>query len=216
MFKCAIFDLDGVVVDTVPIHFKAWKQMFSEYGIDFNFDDYKSKVDGIPRYDGAKAILTNLNDAEIKEAGDKKQGYFLEFIEKEDVPRHNSSIELIKDLKKRGKKIAIASSSKNCKRILEKIGIISIAGTIVDGNDITKGKPDPQIFQLAAQRLQCNYENCIVFEDAVLGVEAALNGKMHCIGIDRYNNPARLAKANLVVKDLSEVNYETIERLFKK
>ena len=216
MFKCAIFDLDGVVVDTVPIHFKAWKQMFSEYGIDFNFDDYKSKVDGIPRYDGAKAILTNLNDAEIKEAGDKKQGYFLEFIEKEDVPRHSSSIELIKDLKKRGKKIAIASSSKNCKRILEKIGIISIPGTIVDGNDITKGKPDPQIFQLAAQKLQCDYENCIVFEDAVLGVEAALNGKMYCIGIDRYNSPARLAKANLVVKDLSEVNYETIEGLFKK
>ena len=81
MFRGAIFDVDGVLVDTVPIHFKAWKKMFSEYGVDFTFDDYKSKVDGIPRYDGARAILKNLSDTEIKEAGDRKQRYFLEFID---------------------------------------------------------------------------------------------------------------------------------------
>jgi len=216
MFRGAIFDVDGVLVDTVPIHFKAWKKMFSEYGVDFTFDDYKSKVDGIPRYDGARAILKNLSDTEIKEAGDRKQRYFLEFIDEEEIPVYTSSIDLIKELKGHGKKIAFASSSRNCKRILERTKIIHLADAIVDGNDLTRGKPDPEIFQLAAQRLNCDYAECIVFEDAVLGVEAALNTEMLCIGIDRYDNPKRLAKASLVVKDLSGVDHKTIEDLFKK
>lgn len=216
MFKGAIFDLDGVVVNTVPIHFKAWKKMFSEYGIDFTFDDYKSKVDGIPRYDGARAILKEISDAELKEAADRKQKYFLEFIEKEDIPVYTSCVDLIKELKSHNKKIAVASSSRNCKRILQRAGIIHLADAIVDGNDITRAKPDPQIFQLAADRLGCAYAESVVFEDAVLGVEAAVNGRMLCIGIDRYGNPQRLAKANLVVEDLSKVDYETIEGLFKK
>ena len=216
MFKGAIFDLDGVVVNTVPIHFKAWKKMFFEYGIDFTFDDYKSKVDGIPRYDGARAILKDISDAELREASDRKQRYFLEFIEKEDIPVYTSCIDLIKELKSYDKKIAIASSSRNCKRILQRAGIIHLADAIVDGNDITRAKPDPQIFQLACERLGCAYAECVVFEDAVLGVEAAVNGKMLCIGIDRYSNPQRLAKANLVVDDLSKVDYKTIEGLFKK
>jgi len=216
MFKGAIFDLDGVIVDTVPIHFKAWKKMFSEYGIDFTFDEYKSKVDGIPRYDGARAILTDISEAELKEAGDRKQKYFLEFIEKEEILVDDSSIDLVKELKRHNKKIAFASSSRNCKRILQRVKIIHLADAIVDGNDITRAKPDPQIFRLACERLGCAYAECVVFEDAVLGVEAAVNGKMLCIGIDRYGNPKRLAKANLVVEDLSKVDYKTIEGLFKK
>jgi len=216
MFKCAIFDLDGVIVDTVPIHFKAWKKMFSEYGIDFTFDEYKRKVNGIPRYDGARVVLKDLNDAKIREAGDRKQKYFLEFIEKEAIPVYTSSIDFIKELKSHSKKIAFASSSRNCKRILQRAQIIHLADSIVDGNDLTRAKPDPQIFQLAAQRLRCANAECLVFEDAVLGIEAAVNGDMRCIGIDRYDNLARLRKANLVVKDLSEIDYKTIEKLFKE
>ena len=216
MFKGAIFDLDGVIVNTVPLHFKAWKTMFSEYGINFTFDDYKAKVDGIPRYDGARAILTDLSEAEVKQAAAKKQVYFVELIEKEKVPVYTSSIDLIKDLKSHGKKIAVASSSRNCKRILEQTKIIHLADAIVGGSDLTRGKPDPQIFQMAADRLACPHQECLVFEDAVLGVEAAINAKMPCIGIDRYGNPGRLARANLVVDDLSMVDYNRIEELFKK
>ena len=78
-FKSAIFDLDGVLVDTVPIHYKAWKKMFSEYSRNFGFKEYKEKVDGIPRFDGAKAILTEFSDEDIKTACDKKQTYFNPF-----------------------------------------------------------------------------------------------------------------------------------------
>jgi beta-phosphoglucomutase len=216
MFKGAIFDLDGVIVNTVPFHFKAWKKMFSEYGIDFNFNEYKHKIDGIPRFDGAKAILTDLSKSEIEKAGDIKQKYFLELVEKEKVPVYGSTVVLTKKLKEHNKKIAFASSSRNCKRILEKTGLMYLADTIVDGSDITRGKPDPQIFELAAQGLGCDYSECVVFEDAVLGVEAAINANMKCVGIDRYDNASRLAKADLVVKDLKETDYEAIEGLFGK
>ena len=214
MFKGAIFDLDGVIVNTVPFHFNAWKKMFSEYGINFTFDDYGKKVDGIPRYDGAKAILTNLNDEEIKKAGDKKQAYFLDMLEREEIPIYDSSVKLIKELKSCGKKIAVASSSKNCKTILTKTGLINLIDAIVDGSDVKIGKPNPDIFLLAARRLDCPHETCVVFEDAVLGVEAAINGKIKCIGIDRYKNPGRLKKANIVVSDLKEIDCKKIEGLF--
>jgi beta-phosphoglucomutase len=216
MFKGAIFDLDGVIVNTVPFHFNAWKKMFSEYGVDFTFSDYEKKVDGIPRYNGAKAILTSLNDEEIHKAGDKKQNYFLEMLEREEIPIYDSSVKLIKELKQCGKKIAVASSSKNCKTILIKTDLINLIDAIVDGSDVKIGKPHPGIFLLAAERLNCPYETCIVFEDAVLGIEAAINGNMKCIGIDRYKNPDRLKKATLVVNDLKEVTCKTIEELFQQ
>ncbi len=215
MFRAAIFDLDGVVVDTVPFHFRAWKQMFSEHGVTFDFDDYKSKVDGIPRLDGARAILTDLSDDEIKGAAARKQEYLLELIERESVPVYDSTVELIDQLRAHQKKVAIASSSRNAKRVLQSTNLLHLVDTIVDGHDITRGKPDPQLFQLAADRLGCNCKECVVFEDAVLGVEAAIAGGMACVGIDRYGKPERLAQAQLVVKDLAEVDLGTLERMFE-
>ena len=213
-FKAAIFDLDGVIVDTVPIHFKAWKEMFAEYGKEFTFEDYKQKVDGIPRIDGGRAILTDLSDEDIKKACDKKQGYFLEFIEKDEIPTHESTLRLIKELKSHSIKIANISSSRNCKRILKRINLIDELDAIVDGTEITKGKPDPQVFLMAAERLSAKPEDCIVFEDAVLGVEAAKRAKMLCVGIDRYNEPDRLKKADIVVSDLKELDYNKLIDLF--
>ena len=213
-FKAVISDLDGVVVDTVPVHFKAWKKMFGEYGVDFTFDMYKQKVDGIPRNDGARAILTDLSPDELTKAATRKQDYFLEFLNKEEIPRYDSTINLFWDLKEAGIQVAVISSSKNCPDILKRIGIYDRLDAVVSGFDITKGKPDPQIFLMAAERVGAKPDECVVFEDAVLGVEAAKNGHMRCIGIDRYNEPDRLAKADLVVSDLSEVDVATIKSLF--
>lgn len=215
-FKGAIFDMDGVVTTTVPFHFKAWKRMFNEYGKEFTFDDYQKYVDGIPRMDGARAILSELSEDELKEAGDKKQGYFLELLNKEEILIYDSTIAFIKELRSKDIKIAVISSSKNCPYILEKTGVDKLTDIVISGNDITKGKPDPQIFLLAAKGLGLNEDECVVFEDALLGVEAAKNGNFRCIGIDRHNNPARLKKADLIVDDLSRVTYIKIEKLFKK
>jgi len=213
-FKGAIFDMDGVVTTTVPFHFKAWEKMFNEYGKDFTFEDYQKYVDGIPRMDGARAILKDIPPDKLKAAADKKQGYFLELLNKEAIPVYDTTVALIKSLRSKGIKVAIISSSKNCPYILEKTGIDKLTDAIVSGNDITKGKPDPQVFLMAAERIGQDVNECVVFEDALLGVEAAKNGHFRCVGIDRHNNPDRLKKAHIVVKDLGEIDYEKLLKLF--
>ncbi|MFH1381041.1 MAG: HAD-IA family hydrolase, partial [Candidatus Omnitrophota bacterium] len=130
------------------------------------------------------------------------------------IPVYGSTIALIKSLRKKGIKIAVISSSKNCPFILQKTGVDKITDAIVSGDDITRGKPDPQIFTMAAKRIGLNVDECVVFEDAYLGVEAAKNGNFKCIGIDRNNNPRRLEKADIIVKDLKEVDYQKLNKLF--
>lgn len=212
-FKGAIFDLDGVIVNTVPLHFKAWKRMFSEYGKEFSFDDYKRKVDGIPRLDGARAILTDLSSEEIKRACEKKQRYFLEYLETEGIDVYQTSLSLIEELKNNHIKVAIISSSKNCPYILKKIALYKLIDVEISGSDITKGKPDPEIFLMAGDKLGLKEKECIVFEDASLGVEAAKRANMFTVGIDRHNDAQRLKRADLIVKDLSELNYNSLKTL---
>jgi len=213
-FKAAIFDLDGVIVNTVPIHFRAWQRMFSEYGKEFDFNDYKEKVDGIPRLDGCRAILTDASDDIIKEASDKKQIYYLEYLNKEGVEAYQTTISLLKDLISRKIETAVVSSSKNCLLILERVGITDLFKVKLSGNDITKGKPDPQIFLMAAEQLGVDPKESIVFEDATLGIDAGKSAGMVCVGIDRDNNPHLFKKADIVVSDLGEVDFQKLESLF--
>ena len=212
-FKGAVFDLDGVIVDTVPFHFAAWKKMFAEYGKNFTFADYKEKVDGIPRMDGARAILENLSDEELNKAAAKKQGYFVESLETEEVQVYPGTLNLIKELRGKGVKIAVISSSRNCPRILKKAQLYRFIDVELSGRDITKGKPDPQIFLMAKDKLGLEINECVVFEDAVLGIEAAKAGGFTAIGIDRHQDPQRLKQADLVVQDLKELNYYKLEAL---
>jgi len=141
VFKGAIFDLDGVIVDTVPLHFKAWKRMFGEYGKEFDMEEYKKKVDGIPREDGARAILTDLGPKELEKACDKKQGYYLEYLKKDSVVTYETTRSLITELRAKEIKIAIISSSRNCPQILRATNYYPLIDAEVNGNDITKESP---------------------------------------------------------------------------
>jgi beta-phosphoglucomutase len=190
--------------------------MFVEYGKKFTFQDYKNKVDGIPRVDGGRAILTELSAQELVRATDKKQEYFLEYLKREKIPVFKTTMKLIKELKSKGVKIAIISSSKNSPYILKKTGIIRFTDIVVDGNDTTKGKPRPQIFLMAAEKMALKPKGCIVFEDAVLGVKAAKRANMFCVGVDRHNDPERLKEADIVVKDLKEINHSKLISLFER
>lgn len=216
MLEAVIFDLDGVVVNTVPIHFAAWKKMFAEYDHDLTFEEYQEKVDGIPRTDGAKAILVNLSDEDIVIASDKKQKYFLETLEKEEIPQHEDAINLIHKLKTNHIPRAVISSSKNCKTILKRIGLYNDLEAVVTGNDITIGKPNPQIFEMAASKLNVKPQNSVVCEDAILGVAAAKNGKFKCVGIDRYSNPKRLSEADIVINSFNNISIKDLENLIKE
>jgi len=212
--KAAIFDLDGVIVDTVPLHFKAWQRMFNDYGIKFTFDDYKKKVDGIPRIAGCKAILTDVSDDVIDEASSKKQEYYVKLLDSEGIKVYDSTVSLIKNIIADGIKAAVVSSSKNCIDILNRAGLIDLFEVRLGGNNITKGKPDPQIFLLAAEKLGVFPEESVVFEDATLGVEGAKRANMKCVGIDRHDSPELFKKADVVVADLSEIDLLKLHALF--
>jgi len=213
-FKAGIFDLDGVIVDTVPIHFKAWKKMFEDYGKSFDFDDYKKKVDGIPRVDGCRAILTDLTDDEIKTASNRKQEYYLEYLDKQGVKTYETTISLVKILLENRIETAVISSSKNLSMILDKTLTRGFFQVVISGNDITVGKPNPQVFLLAAKALKVLPEECVVFEDATLGVEAAKRAGMRCVGINRDNRAELFKKADIVVNDLGDLDFSKILGLF--
>jgi len=214
--KGVIFDMDGVVTNTVSLHFKAWKKMFSEYGRKFTFKDYELKVDGIPRSSGARAILPELSEEELEKAASKKQRYFLGFLKKEGVKVYGDAAYLIKGLKKNKIKRAIISSSKNCPSILRKAKINKLFNVIISGNDIKRGKPHPDIFLLAAKRAGLKAKGCVVIEDAVLGIIAAKRAKMKAVGIDRYGKPARLKQADLIVNNLKKLTLSRLERLVSR
>ncbi len=214
--KGVILDMDGVVVNTVPLHFKAWKKMFSGYGKKFTFKDYELKVDGIPRISGARAILPELSEESLKKAASKKQKYLLEFLRKDGVKTHRDAVYLIKNLKKNKIKRAIITSSKNCLYILKRAKVDKLFDVIITGNDIKKGKPHPDIFLLAAKRLGLKAGECVVIEDAVLGIIAAKRAKMKAVGIDRYGKPGRLKQANLIVNNLKKLTLPKLERLLSR
>ena len=213
MLKGAIFDLDGVLVNTVPLHFKAWEKMFAGYGKSFTFQDYKKKVDGIPRLDGARAILKDFSVQQLEKATHEKQEYFLEFLEREGVEVFKDTLNLIKELKANNIKVAVISSSKNCLSVLKKANIYNLFDVIIPGGEVKKGKPNPGVFLLACKKLNFLPSECIVFEDSVLGIEAARRGNFKCVGIDRYRDPQRLAKADLIINKVSEIDVDKLEEL---
>jgi len=216
MLEAVIFDMDGVITDTVPIHFKAWKKMFENHGYYFDFQVYKEKVDGKPRLDGIASVATDVEKENLIKMADEKQGYFLEFVKLEPPEVFKDTMNLILELKENNIKIAVASSSKNTKLILEKIGIIDLFDAVVTGYDFEKGKPDPEIFLIAAKRLGVNSKNCIVIEDAIEGINAGINAGMKTIGIARHGNEKELSHAHVVVNSLKEINIDFLKKLCSK
>ena len=184
--------------------------MFKEYGKEFSMKDYGDKVDGIPRMNGARAILAGMSEGELDKASAKKQRYFLDSLEVEGVNVYKTSSGLIRELKQNDIKIAVISSSKNCSDILEKAGLYPLIDAEIGGKETVKGKPDPWIFLEAAKKLNLKPEECIVFEDALLGVEAGKRSGIFTIGVDRRDAPERLKKADRVIKDLGEVDYKKL------
>ncbi len=212
MITACIFDLDGVVVDTAKYHFLAWKRLTKELGFDFTEKD-NERLKGVSRMDSINIIL-KIGDIELNEKdklayADKKNGWYKEFIAKmtpdEILP---GVLSLFKELKKSGYKIALGSASKNAVSILKILNITEWFDIIIDGTKTVKTKPDPEVFLLAAKGLKTNPENCIVFEDAEAGVEAALNAGMYCIGIGTSDV---LGKAHKVIPGLYEMNIEKMK-----
>ncbi|KLO22021.1 beta-phosphoglucomutase [Marinitoga sp. 1197] len=216
MLEAVIFDMDGVITDTVPLHYKAWEKMFKNHGYEFNFNIYKEKVDGKPRIKGIASIASNENDEVLNSMAEEKQKYFLNLIENHPPKIFDDALYLINLLKKNSIKIAVASSSKNTKKILQSLNIYNLFDDVITGYDFKHGKPDPEIFLIASKRLNTKFQNCIVIEDAIEGINAGINAGMVTIGIARHGNEIELSHANLVVKSLNELNIEKLNILLQE
>ncbi len=211
-----IFDLDGVIVDTAKYHYLAWKKLADELGISFTEEDNEN-FKGVSR-NRCLEILLEMGDLTVSQAqfsawlAEKNEDY-LAYIagmdETEilpDVPR------ALEHLRGRNVPIALGSASKNAAPILEKVQLLPYFDTLVDGNSVTKAKPDPEVFLIAAEKLGVAPEDCVVFEDAVAGIEAANNAGMTSIGI---GDADILDKADYNFKDFTEIDTEFLDDLLR-
>ena len=215
-FKGAIFDLDGVIVDSVPLHFESWRKLFQDdFNIPFDQETYEDKVDGKPRLDSIRLLLPHLNEEEVVKAGDIKQRYYMEMLTAGELKKFDAAFALIDDLLAHDILLAAASSSKNAHHILEIVGIIDKFTVVVGGGDFVNGKPNPEIFLNAAAGLRLGVDECIVFEDSIAGVQAAKAGGFLCVGIDRHNHPENYVTADLQVPNLQHVDYDVLNDMFR-
>lgn len=214
-FRGAIFDVDGVIIDTAHIHHKSWEVVLKKYGIKFTYEDFKSKVDGLPRAKGAARILPGFSKKEIQHVFEEKQKHFLKFLDKEKIKVFHSTVNLIKKLKKHGIKLAMASSSRNAANNLKKVDLFKHFHIDAEGAYVKRGKPFPDLFLKAAKKLKLKPAECVVFEDAQIGLIAAKRAGMKSIGVKRDKNN-RLKGADLTVKDLREISIKKLEALFSR
>ncbi len=215
MYKTGfIFDLDGVIVDTAKYHYLAWKNLANELGFEFTHEQ-NELFKGVSRkrcleilldIGGVKATQEQFDDWMIEKNKD-----YLKYIEKMDETEILPDVPKVLEYLKEGKMpIALGSASKNAKPILEKVSLLSYFKIIVDGNSVTKAKPDPEVFLIAADQLGVNPENCIVFEDAQAGIQAANAANMISIGI---GDADILSEADYNFNDFTEIDVQFLEGL---
>jgi alpha,alpha-trehalase len=233
-----LFDLDGVVTDTARVHGAAWKKTFDEYlekvaerdGVPFvPFEinpDYFEYVDGKPRYDGVDSFLRGRSielpwgtpddppdEETVCGIGNEKNLLFNEILEKRGADIFDSTVSLIRELRRRGLKLAVVTSSKNCTTILKVAELSDLFDVQIDGvvaeTEGIPGKPNPDMYLEAAKRLGVAIDHCVVIEDAVSGIQAGRAGNSGLvIGIARHDTPDVLLAngADFVVGDMAEIS----------
>jgi beta-phosphoglucomutase family hydrolase len=245
-FDAVIFDLDGVVTDTAAVHSRAWKQMFDEFLKNYSeetgqpfrefthYNDYLPYVDGKPRYKGVASFLKSReiellygnpeddpHQKTICGLGNRKDELFNQQIDQGNLVLFDSTVAFIKELLNNNIKVGVASSSKNCERVLQATGLLDLFETRVDGLVAAqlglKGKPEPDIFSVACENLSVTCDKAVVVEDAVSGVQAGYNGQFGLVlGIAREDNEQELKKngADIVVSDMSQITLADVEKWF--
>jgi len=212
-----IFDLDGVIVDTTKYHFQSWRRLANELGFDFT-EVENEQLKGVIRKESLDLVLSwggvELSDSEKKNWMNKKNDWYLQFVEGMDQTEIMDGVApLLAELKFQKIPIALGSASQNAVRILKQVGLFEFFDAIIDGNQVVKGKPNPETFLLGAKAINCLPENCIVFEDSEKGVLAAKTGGFKAIGIGRSEI---LYKADYVIPGFSNISYNTILELYKR
>jgi beta-phosphoglucomutase len=209
-----IFDMDGVLIDSYHAHFDGWSRMYRELSLDYTEADFAADFGRTSRDILFRRFGDQLTDERIRELDEQKEAYFRDSI-RETFPAMEGALELIDSLAADGFRLAVGSSGppENIDLCLEKLGRREKFAAVVTGQDVTRGKPDPQVFQLAAERLGVAANCCVVVEDAVHGIEAARRAGMVGIALTGTTSRDHLAHANLVVDNLRELNPGLIRTL---
>ena len=215
--KAFVFDLDGVIVDTAKYHFLAWQKIADQLGIAFT-PEHNEDLKGVSRIRSLEIIL-QLGKIEVSQEDknkwlDQKNQDYLAYIENMNRSEILPGVMNVLDfLKEKNQLIALGSASKNARPILEKVGILDYFDAIVDGNDVTNAKPDPEVFLQACSKVGANPEISVVFEDSVAGVDAANIGKMTSIGI---GDAKTLQRAKYIFPDFVHIDLSFIDTLIKQ
>ncbi len=215
--KGFIFDLDGVIVDTAKYHYLAWKKLAKSIGVDFT-EIQNEQLKGVSRIESLQKILKwgnkSLSEAEFNRLMSMKNDDYLSYIDKMNASEILPDVIKILDfLIEKQQPIALGSASKNAPEILNKVNLFNQFDAIVDGNAVTKAKPDPEVFLKAAEAIQLKPENCVVFEDSVAGIQAANSAHMISIGI---GDEEVLFEADYIFKDFTQISTDFITELIEK
>lgn len=215
--KAFIFDLDGVIVDTAKYHFLAWQKIAAELGIEFT-PEHNEHLKGVSRVRSLDLIL-ELGKIEASQADkdrwltQKNEDYLSYLVHMNYSEILPGVMPVLQYLKEQNQAIALGSASKNARPILEKTGIVEYFDAIIDGNDVTNAKPDPEVFLQAARKLGIANEQSIVFEDSVAGIQAANTAGMTSVGIGEAEV---LHEAKYIFKDFTYMDLSFLESLIKK
>ena len=210
IYKCGIFDLDGVLVDTAKYHYLAWKQLAAQLGFEFTLEQNEA-LKGLSRMRSLEILLADggltgkFTDAEMEKLAAEKNEIYVRYIrELKQEELFPGVVETFRAMKAADVKIALGSASKNASMILDRLQITPYFDAIIDGTKVTKAKPDPEVFLLAAQELGIAPCDCVVFEDSQAGIEAAKSADMLAVGV---GTQAQLPKADLLVSNVSEFSW---------
>lgn len=212
--KAFIFDLDGVIVDTAKYHYLAWRDLANELGFEFT-EEQNELLKGVSRIRSLE-ILLNIGKVELSEKKKQelliaKNEEYLEYVSKMTSDEILPGIqEVLLFLKNKKIPFALGSASKNAPLILKKVGLFDKFDAIVDGNDVTKAKPDPEVFLIGAKKLNAKPENCIVIEDALAGIQAANNAGMISVAI---GDKELLNEADYNLSNTKELTIDFIKTL---
>ena len=211
--KGFIFDLDGVLTDTAEYHYRAWKRLADKEGIPFTRQDNEA-LRGVPRRESLLRLLKGreVSEEKMQAMMDLKNDYYQEFIH-EITPRDMlpGSLELLQELRSAGIRCAIGSASKNASEVIDRLGIRPLLDAVSDGYSVERQKPAPELFLHAAGQLDLLPQECVVFEDAEAGIQAALAGGFKAVGLGPRE---RVGEADVVLPDLNGVRLaDLLQRL---
>lgn len=213
MLKACIFDLDGVVVDTAKYHYLAWKRLANDFG--FDFDEHQNeKLKGVSRMKSLELILqwanVQISDEEKIAAAQRKNDWYIEYVSNmtpdEILP---GVVDFLNEAKEENLRIGLGSASRNSYLCLDKIGLLHYFDVIVDGNKVETAKPDPDVFITAARELGFTPHECVVFEDALVGIEAANTGGFFSVGV---GDEHVLTNADMVIATFENFNLDTLRQ----